>query len=61
MVGLIAQPVRVMVTAPEVVCLNHTRVKDFSLIADTCFLSRTSKSRGFGEFLSSTLQNTLKT
>ena len=36
-------------------------LKDFSLIVDTRFVSRTSKSGGFGEFLSSTLQNTLKT
>ena len=36
-------------------CSPHTGVKDFSLIADTRFLSRTSKSREFREFLSSTL------
>ena len=58
MVGLVAQSVRADL---EVVSSNPTEVKDFSLMADTCFLSRTSKSWGFREFFSSTLQNTLKT
>ena len=37
------------------------RNTNFSLIADIRFLSRISKSRGFREVLSSTLQSILKT